>query len=152
MLKTIVICVIVGCWVGGCRWRRRNIFSSHATKCTYQIGHINQRQDLMVQQWSILIVFLKHLEICSWSCLAKVATALPFFSRQIKRTSWLGERDTAAKNLFFILVDFVKKSESEMKCSEMNSWLPWGRVKQGMRGKWDWCRKWKFCFQFCKNP
>ena len=28
----------------------RNIFSSHATKCTYQIGHISQRQDLMVQQ------------------------------------------------------------------------------------------------------
>ena len=30
--------------------RIRNIFSSNATKCTYQIGHISQRQDLMVQQ------------------------------------------------------------------------------------------------------
>ena len=48
-------------------------------------------------------------------------------------------------------LDLDNKSESQMILSQTFSWVPWGWVKTGMRGKWDWCKSESFGSNFVEK-
>ena len=80
---------------------------------TYQFRICEYWQDLMVLLWSLLIFFLQHLEICSWSCLAFVATTLPFLKTNIENTR-LGKSHRSQKSVFFCWICKRKKNVQDI--------------------------------------
>ena len=112
------------------------------------------KQDLRATTWSILIFFLRHLVIWSSSCLNHQQPLFPTDCFIWRVVQLMGGKATAAKNLVNLFGwIWIIKSESQMILYQTFSWVPWGWVKTGMRGEWDWCKKWKFWFHCCgKNP
>ena len=93
------------------------------------------KQDLMVTTWSILIFFLRHLEICSWSWVTHWPPLFPVSCSHNHAFIYniIGEEATAAKNLIKLLNWIGLKSESKIKISQIFPWLPWRWVKPGIR-------------------
>jgi len=121
------------------RERERYIFKSSIEIQIYMCQLIQSktwrwRHD---QYWSSSFATLKSVFHLESILLAATLPSILFF---IDLCNYWGKEPPQPKIWYIFLVGFLIKKWKLNDGFQMFPWLPWGWVKPGKSGEWDWCR------------